>query len=250
MFFLGYSHTNSRNQQYFLYNRGKLFFFSKKQEGNVDLPSGFDLVVNGHLHWASDENLESKRLLLPGSTVITQMKKLESTKPKGIFLFETLAKELHFLPLPKQRKFFFEKIDFKGASAGQVKDAVEKKIVGFIENSKEMPLIKLRLSGILAKGVSAQSLDLKLFEQKFKEKAIVAIDSYFEGESFRQNLQELRDSHLGKKSIAAMGFELLLKNLAETDFKDSFDVKRIFDLLAEGNIDKVVELLSEQRKTA
>jgi len=45
-FLLGYSHTNSRNQKYFLHNREKLFFFSKKEEGCVDLPAGFQVVEN------------------------------------------------------------------------------------------------------------------------------------------------------------------------------------------------------------
>jgi len=213
-----------------------------------DLPKGFDLIVNGHLHASESKYFEERNFLMPGSTVITQMKKLESARPKGIFLFETGSKKIAFMPLPRQRKFFFEKIDFKGASPGQVKEAVEKKILALLESAKEIPLIKLKLKGSLAKGVSSSSLDLKFLEGKFGEKAIVAIDADFEEESFRQKLQQLRDSHLGKKSIAAMGFELLLKNLAETDFKDYFDAKRIFDLLAEGNVDKVVELLSEPKE--
>lgn len=215
----------------------------------ADLPSGFDLIVDGHLHWASDENLESKSLLLPGSTVITQMKKLEATKPKGIFVFETGGKSPKFVPLPKQRLFFFEKIEFKNAGAEQVKESVEKKLLEILANSKEMPLVKLKLKGTLAMGLSTQALGLDSFPEKFMERAIIAIDADFEEESFKQKLQQLRDSHLGKKSVAAMGFELLEKNLAETDFKAAFDVKRIFDLLAEGEIDRVVGLLSAQKES-
>jgi len=57
----------------------------------------------------------------------------------------------------------------------------------------------------------------------------------------------LREAQFGKKSVSAMGFDVLEKNLAETNFKDAFDVKRVFDLLAEGDIDKVVSILLEPK---
>lgn len=43
---MGYSYTNSRNQRYFLHSRGKLFFFSKKEQGSVELPERFAVVEN------------------------------------------------------------------------------------------------------------------------------------------------------------------------------------------------------------
>ncbi len=213
-----------------------------------DLPTGFDLIVDGHLHWASDENLEKHGLLVPGSTVVTQMKKLEATKPKVICLFDSKEKSFHFIPLPRQRKFLFEKLEFKDANTGQIKEAVEKKLAEILSNAKGKPLVKLKLKGTLAKGLSSADIDLKPIEEKFREKALLFIDYDFEEPGFKQKLEQLREKQLGNKSIAAMGFELLEKNLAETDFKDAFDVKRVFDLLAEGDIDKVVELLSEAKK--
>jgi len=213
-----------------------------------DLPTGFDLVVDGHLHWASDKNLEEKHFLVTGSTVVTQMKKLEAEKPKGIFLFDSSSKETNFLPLPNQRQFLYEKLDFREASAEQVKEAVETAIEKALAGAKGKPLLKVKAKGSLAKGLSPGDIDLRFLEEKFGEKALVAIDTSFEGVSFQKKLEDLRSKQLGNKSIAAMGFDLLEKNLAETDFKDWFDVKRVFDLLEEGDIDKVVGLLSEAKK--
>jgi len=210
-----------------------------------DLPNGFDLIVDGHLHWPSDKNLETKRLLVTGSTVVTQMKKLEASKPKGVFFFDTATRKVDFLPLPKQRQFLFEKLEFKDASLEQVRLEAEKRLDELLANVGGMPLVKLKLKGTLARGLASSDIDLRALSQKHVGSAIVFIDQDFEETGFRQKLEQLREAQSGKKSVSSMGLEILEKNLAETGFKDGFDVKRIFDLLSEGDIDKVVSLLSE-----
>jgi DNA repair exonuclease SbcCD nuclease subunit len=215
-----------------------------------DLPHGFDLVVDGHLHWASEQSLEGRRFLVTGSTVVTQMKKLEAKKPKGIFVFETGGKGLRFVPLPGQRAFLFEKLEFREAGLEQVRAVVEEAVSKMLSEAGGIPLIKLKLKGSLAKGLANADVDLRPVEEKFREKALLFIDRDFEEFGFKQKLEQLRQAQLGSKSIAAMGLELLEKNLAETSFGGAFDVKRIFDLLEEGSIDKVVEILSEAKAPA
>ncbi len=213
----------------------------------ADLPQGFDLVIDGHLHWASEEHLTEKNFLVTGSTIITQMKKLEAKKPKGIFIFESKDKSLQFITLPKQRKFIFEKLEFKEGTTEQIKEAVEKKLDQILSNSQNKPLIKIKLKGSLVKGLENKDIDLRAIQEKFRDKALLFIDCNFEEEGFKQKLEQLRKTQLGNKSVAAMGFDLLEKNLAETGFNNAFEVKRVFDLLAEGDINKVVGLLSEKR---
>jgi hypothetical protein len=43
---MGYEHTNSKGNKYYLHQRGKLFFFSKKQEGGIELPEGYAVIEN------------------------------------------------------------------------------------------------------------------------------------------------------------------------------------------------------------
>jgi tricorn protease-like protein len=43
---MGYEHTNSKGNKYYLHSRGKLFFFSKKEEDSIDLPEGYTVVEN------------------------------------------------------------------------------------------------------------------------------------------------------------------------------------------------------------
>jgi len=214
-----------------------------------DLPQGFDLVIDGHLHWASEENLDERNFLVTGSTVITQMKRLESKKPKGIFIFESKSKNLQFFPLPNQRKFIFEKLEFKETNLEQIREKVEAKLTELLSGTDgSKPLVKLKLKGSLVKGLEGKDIDLRAIEEKFRDKALLFIDCNFEELDFKQKLEQLRKTHLGSKSVAAMGFELLEKNLAETGFNEAFEAKRVFDLLAEGDIDKVVELLGKVKK--
>ena len=43
---MGYEHENSRGQKYYLHQKGRLFFFSKKSQEGVDMPEGFTVVEN------------------------------------------------------------------------------------------------------------------------------------------------------------------------------------------------------------
>ncbi|MCX6798910.1 MAG: DNA repair exonuclease [Candidatus Diapherotrites archaeon] len=211
-----------------------------------DLPKGFDLIVDGHLHWFSDKNLKEKNFLVCGSTVITQMKRLEAEKEKGISIFDTVDKKIRFVPLPGQRKFFYTAIEFKSADAEKVLAEAEEKLQGLLEKcgSGEKPLVKLKLKGTLAKGLAVSDIDLGSLKGKFAGRAVLSIDRSFEETAFKEKLAELRALQLEKKSVSTMGFELLQKNLAETKFGDAFDVRRVFDLLAEGENEKVAALLS------
>jgi len=43
---MAYEHTNSKGQKYYLHSKGKLMFFSKIQEGAIDLPANLEVVEN------------------------------------------------------------------------------------------------------------------------------------------------------------------------------------------------------------
>ncbi|MEM4663012.1 MAG: hypothetical protein QXM75_03240 [Candidatus Diapherotrites archaeon] len=40
------SYKNSKGETYYLHQRGKLYFFSRKAEGAIDLPPGYEIVEN------------------------------------------------------------------------------------------------------------------------------------------------------------------------------------------------------------
>ena len=43
---MAYSHKNSRGDTYWLHQKGRLFFFSRKPEESIDLPSDFEVFEN------------------------------------------------------------------------------------------------------------------------------------------------------------------------------------------------------------
>ncbi len=214
-----------------------------------DLQMEFDLVVDGHLHWRNEENLGDSNLLIPGSTIITQMKKSESGREKGVYLLDSEKNELNFLPLPRQRKLFYHKIQVENASIEEVKEKIEKEIEKGLGSMAELiPLIRLLLVGTLAKGVSVSDIDFNELEQKFKDRAILSIDTKFQTISFKKKIAELRELQKSKKSISSIGLDILEKNLKETAFENAFDVKRVFDLLAENRVEEVMKIIAEKKE--
>jgi len=212
-----------------------------------DLPQGFDLIINGHLHWFSDTREKGVRLLIPGSTIVTQMKKLEAEKRKGFVIYDSATGKAEFHEIENQRKLYYRKIDFENATAGDVRKKVSEEFEKIIAaHSGKKPLVRLKLSGTLALGVSPSDLDLRALSREMGEKAILSLDGSFSHEHLKKKLHDLRNAQREKKSVSAIGLDILENYLEETHFKKSFDVKRVFGLLSKGENEKVIELLSER----
>lgn len=217
--------------------------------GIENLPKDFDLIINGHLHWNSEVSEKGVKLLMPGSTIITQMKKLESEKPKGIFLIETKNLESRFIPLPGQRKLYHETISINNAAPAQVLGAIEERLSKIISEKNSLkPLVRIKLKGTLSKGHSVSDLNLRAVNEKFSNSAIISMDADFSADSFKKSMAELREMQKSKKSISALGLELLGKNLSQTSFGEDIDYRRIFELLNEGENEKVIEIFSKTKK--
>lgn len=203
-----------------------------------DLPKGFDLIVNGHLHWVDIHKLRDTIFLLNGSTVTTQMKKLEAEKQKGVFVFDTESKKLDFFPLPNQRKLFYFDLKFEDAKPQEVIEKVKQALKSCTVDSSLTPLARLKLSGSLALGTSSLDVDLSEVLGEVKGKVIVSVSKNFFSNSFKKKITDLRSAQKSKQSIASMGLEILEKNLAETDFSGAFNAQEVFDLLSEDKLEE------------
>lgn len=204
-----------------------------------DLPNGFDLIINGHLHWRDEQNFDNKRFLLTGSTIFTQMKNLESKREKGVFVFDSVSKKLDFFPFENQRKLFYEKISFNDAKPQEIKEIVESKINNILLNEfKLKPLIRFKLIGKLNKGFSQKDVVFDLPENK----AIFSISKNFSSEDFEKKLASLKQMQMEKKGIVEFGINILEKNVCEAGLID-FETRRIFNLLSENEIEKVQKIL-------
>ena len=216
-----------------------------------DMPD-FNLILNGHFHWHSEIKEGKKHLVIPGSTIITQTKKLESEKKKGILLIEVhesseISPKISFHELKKQRLFLYKEIPFNEANSSFIvsesRNAVQKLLD---ENpSEEKPILKLVLKGSMAKGLKKSDLLLTEIAQGFEENTLLFLSNRLNQESFKEKISNIADKQQKAKSIKELSSELLQKNLEKNSFGKSFDAEEMAELFAEGKTEEALKKLVE-----
>ena len=209
-----------------------------------DLPKGFDLIIDGHIHQHNQDKLDGTILLFPGSTLVTQFEKAESEVEKGIYFIDFEEKmKIEFVPLEKSRKFFYEEIQL----SEKTKEEIERKIEEILgQNFAKPPIIRFRIYG---KGIEISDQELRNIEKKFNGRAIIIFAKDFESPEVAEKAEFLRALREQKLSVEDMGMEILKKNLEELGFSSSFDFEHIFRMLSEGDVEKALKILLEEQKT-
>ncbi|MBU0636386.1 DNA repair exonuclease [Candidatus Micrarchaeota archaeon] len=214
-----------------------------------DFPRGFDLLVNGHLHWPKVHETPGGKFLLTGSTICTQIKKLEAEHPKGYWIYNTISKKLDFREILRQRKMFYKKMVFENATRESVQEKINLFFEGIFKQSFELkPLVRVKLGGTLQRGLEPKALNLAGLLAPWKEKCLLSFEENFASASLQQKIAELRKLQKSKTSITSHGMALLEKELEKTAFNKAFDVHLIFEWLEYGEIDKVIEALTQSKK--
>jgi DNA repair exonuclease SbcCD nuclease subunit len=193
----------------------------------------FDLIINGHIH----ETIVKLggRLLIPGSTVITQLKK-EEMAGKGYFLFDTETKKSEFIDI-ECRKFFYEKLKFDDVGGMEIHEEVARKIAEIKKDNPEA-IISLKLEGNLKQGLSNSDIKLEEFPNVF-------IENKMNSQTLGAMLEKIRDLRQENLSVR----EIALKELkAKTDGKISFDSSHLFEKLLLGTEETIEYLEKEYKK--
>jgi DNA repair exonuclease SbcCD nuclease subunit len=210
-----------------------------------NLPKGFDLIIDGHIHGHNRIKLGESTLLLPGSTIVTQFEKSEDEVEKGIY-FVDLGEEMKidFVPLEKNRKFFYEEVLLQDGSA---KEQIERRITEILNsNFQKLPIIRIKIYG---KEAEVLDQDLKDLSRRYSDKAILIFAKELESPEITKKVEFLRAMREQKLSVEEMGLELLRKNLDEFGFSSSFDYENVFKLLSDGEVDKTFNILIGEQKT-
>jgi DNA repair exonuclease SbcCD nuclease subunit len=208
-----------------------------------ELPVGYDLYVCGHIHWMQKAAAHGKPLLLPGSTVLTQMKRNEEAS-KGYFMFDTAAKQAEFVAIDS-RPFFYVEAEFSDATLQEVRarcaDAISKTLAGKAFN--KTPIVRLRLGGTLAKGLAQANVELSDVAKQFEGKAIVEIDrAELESGTLKEAIERLREARERKLSVRETGMALL-KEKARGTAAEQLGIEELFAQLGEGSTDAAFEKL-------
>jgi DNA repair exonuclease SbcCD nuclease subunit len=192
------------------------------------LPKGFDLYICGHIHEPKKTMLHGAHLLLPGSTIPTQLNK-ESTKPRGFWKIEITKPgcEISWIELENQRRVYYETFE-KEADLEEVEKRIDEILK---EDHKKKPIIRVNIKGKML---------VEDLREKFKEKAII---------SFKKDIQEeilpLKTLEEHKLSVQELGRKLLLDNLKNSGLDPMF-FENIFELLAHNKSEEVVKLLMKK----
>jgi DNA repair exonuclease SbcCD nuclease subunit len=211
-----------------------------------NLPKGFDLIIDGHIHTHDMTKIGDTTLLIPGSTIVTQLKKEESEVSKGFYKVELEKKpKFSFISLENNRKFYYEEIELKPEVT--VRDQVEEKITRILtEEFKKPPIIRLK---ILGKETNIVDKELREIEKKHSDKAIIYFVKELESVEMSKKVELLRNLRERKLSVEEMGLQILKKNLEDLKFSSTFDSESIFKLLSEGDTEMAYDILTGQQKT-
>jgi len=211
-----------------------------------NLPKGFDIVIDGHLHGAGRENLGGTPFLLPGSTVITQFDKNEALTEKGFYEIEIENGKkigISFHPIENGRRFFFEDVQ----TSGGLRANIEKKLGELLaQDFKKKPLIKLKIIGNENEYVEQ---DVKEIERIYGDRATLRFVKELQSPEIAEKVEFLRNLREQKMSADEIGLNLMHKNLEELKFNSMFDSERVFGMLVDGEVDNAFNILTGEQKT-
>ncbi len=230
------------------------FVFSKETEEESmlkvgDLPPGFDLYLNGHVHYRAETEAHGAPLLMPGSTERTQLLEVEARNPKGFYLVETGGRpRWTFVELKSPRDFFYEEMKVENASLQELYTKVRSKIQELLlrhrKNLEKIPIIRIRLMGTLAKEISRADFDERLIEEEFRDKALVTISKdALVSPGLEEKLRSLREFKEKQLSIDEKGMLLLEEYVKDVQGIELVSVRDLFGLLAEDRVEDAVKKL-------
>ncbi|MBI5223544.1 DNA repair exonuclease [Candidatus Micrarchaeota archaeon] len=180
----------------------------------------FDLIVNGHIH---EQVVKlNGRFIIPGSTVITQLKK-DQMLPRGYFLYDTISRTSQFIPIAC-RKFFYEELVFDQASPSDVDSAISSK-VSELRLTFPNCIISMKLNGTLRSGVSGSDFTLSKYPDVF-------IDNNLDSQALAaklEKIQVLRNQSLSVRDLALSELSKRTSNRLTL-----FSPSDLFDNLSEG----------------
>ena len=208
-----------------------------------DLPEGFDLYVDGHIHNRAERKVHGKPFLIPGSTVLTQLKDSEQEE-KGFYIYDTKANAYEFRKI-NSRKFLVIKVDANEKSPDELSRDIRKEIENAVAVSGGgKPVLRIELSGRLKSGFRSIDLDLSGIAKSYKDAATVEIarSGMAVGTGPGSDADALRAGSLENMSVKDYGLGIFVEKLKESRYDLSVSPSEMFELLSsEANKEKALK---------
>ncbi len=225
----------------------ELLPFSKDFINIDELPKGFDLYVDGHIHGRVEKRAHGKPFLIPGSTVLTQLKDSEQEQ-KGFYIFDTTSGKYEFHKI-SSRKFSVVTFNVGSKEPAAIRNGVERAIdAAILEAGANEPIIRVELHGKLRDGFKHIDLDLAGIPRSYKGKAMVEIaKGSMELTETEALSSDVRKGTLDNVSVKDFGMGILMTNLARAGYKLKVNPTALFELLsADLSKDKTVKKVLEE----
>ncbi len=209
-----------------------------------DLPLGYDLYVDGHIHNRIEDKVHGKPFLIPGSTVLTQLKEGEQEK-KGFYIYDTKSNTWEFKHI-ESRPYRFFRIQLSDASPKDIINEAESAIEGVLTEGIDKPIIRLSFSGTMAKGFNNADMPLHAIYTKYSGKVVLDIDSSKVVEQgMEENIEEIREGKLEGMNIKDLGMEIFTSKLKEAGFAAGVNPAELFNILSSNKKDKAIKLATD-----
>lgn len=211
-----------------------------------ELPKGFDLYVDGHIHNRVETKSHGKHLLIPGSTVLTQLKAMEQ-EPKGFFVFDTETGEYAFHKI-KSRMFVVVHEDANGKSAGELEKGIRKAVDSALAGASGVPVIRVEVDGKMGNGARSIDMDYNSISKAYEGRAIVDIvKPGMESVEYSADADALRKGELESMPVKDYGLGLFLEKLKASKYNLPISASQLFDLLsADTSKDKAIKATLEK----
>ncbi len=209
----------------------ELLPFSKDFIHFDDLPKGFDLYVDGHIHNRYESKVYGKPFLVPGSTVLTQLKDGEQEQ-KGFYIFDTNTKKYEYVNI-NSRKFVVKKVKVDGKDISKINADVVEVIEDTIKRIETKPIIRIVLEGELKQGYKQVDIDILALIKKYEGKAIIEISKgNVEDKESQMEIDAIRKGAFENMSIKDYGMSIFLEKLKATNYSLSKNPAELFEALS------------------
>ncbi|MGC8586703.1 MAG: DNA repair exonuclease [Candidatus Micrarchaeia archaeon] len=203
-----------------------------------ELPEGFDLYVDGHIHSRVETKAHGKPLLIPGSTVLTQLRKEETEK--GFFIFDTSNSTYNFVKI-NARPFFNVDIDVTGKSPEEINSAIED---GIKKSAKQgtNPVIRITLSGTIKEGFTQSDMHFNEIIKNHSQEAYIEINrTGVEDTELIRNIEGLRTGSMDNIPVKDLGLGILVESIKNSGYDLRISPAALFEILSSGEKNETVK---------
>ncbi len=221
----------------------ELLPFSQDFIKTEELPGGFDLYVNGHIHGRWEGKAHGKPFLISGSTVLTQLRSGEQ-ESKGFYVYDTKSRSYEYKSI-KSRRFVHTRVEIGGLSPADAEARIRKRIEEATGGRSDRPIIKIELKGRLGKGFRSVDMDTAGLAKEYANSAIVEIT--------KAGAEEIAAVQTAQKGLAFdevtikdYGLTIFAGRLQENKYDLPVNAAELFEMLsADASKEKVVRSVIE-----